>query len=124
MIIVDTNILVNSIIEDSDDHLRSLELLTAIPESEESCITFGVLVELGQVLFREKGSKFAALQVNQVAKDFRVLFIENLNAALECYSLNNAALSFVDCEIVTIAKLHGASVLSFDAKLLKNLKES
>ena len=123
MIIIDTNVLINSLIEDSQDHSHSLELLrNAQVGGEAQYVTLGVLIELGQVLFREKGHAFAAAQVANVSKTFEVLFLQDINAIIPLYLANHKQLSFVDCEIVALSREHGAKVISLDDKLMKALK--
>lgn len=123
MIILDTNILVASLVEEDQDHERSLDILQRLALStEKQCITYGTLIELSQVLYRARGSLFASAEVSRIASEFEILFPSNFKQIIAIYFDMHKELSFVDCEIIVISRELSASVLSFDGKLLKALK--
>ena len=123
MIIIDTNVLVASLVEEEEDHEKALALLQEAERSgEEQYLTYGALIELSKVLYREKGSEFSASYVKYAIEFFKILKLDSLPAIAELYFRTHKTLSFVDCEIIALARENGASILTFDGKLLKAVK--
>jgi len=122
MIILDTNVLVASIFENHPHHPRAETIIENLRGSKEKqCITYGVLVELSQVMHRFRSAAFAAVQVADAIKTFEILSPNDLAQVSEVYLAHCSKLSFVDCEILVISREIGAELITFDEKLQKAL---
>ncbi len=124
MIIIDTSVLIANLVSNDAFHTDAQKLMYEIASSgQPQAITYGTLLELSRGLNRLVGSESAARNVLIAFNSFEILFPDNVKNILNFYSEKNEILSYVDCEIIAIAKSMGAKVVSFDDNLMKTFRQ-
>ncbi len=124
--IVDTSVFISFYHETDVNHKKAIEVLGN--NQNRILISDYILNEVISVSLRKMGLE-RAKYILEIIIDQELVSVKHTSESefyeiLEIFKNQNDKLSFVDCSIILLAKIHGQNVVSFDKNLVDYIKQN